>query len=153
MSAAPRVDVARIQQLIDVVAEEGIDELEVELAGLCVRIARDGDAPAGVRVRPAQDVAPTPQAAPITQDAKAPAAAAATHLTAPTAGTFYRSAQQGGEPFVAVGAVVAPGTPLCVIEAMKIMSEVVADRAGTVTQVLCESGQMVEYGQPLFVIA
>ena len=67
-------------------------------------------------------------------------------------GTFYRSSSPGSKPIVEVGSAVKEGEPVCIIEAMKIMNEIDADKAGTVAQILCENGQAVEYGQPLFVI-
>ena len=67
-------------------------------------------------------------------------------------GTFYRSASPGAKAFVEVGSVVKEGETICIIEAMKILNEIETDKAGTVTQILCENGQAVEYGQPLFVI-
>jgi acetyl-CoA carboxylase biotin carboxyl carrier protein len=67
-------------------------------------------------------------------------------------GTFYRSASPGAKPFVEVGSQIKEGEPICIVEAMKIMNEIEADMAGTVTKILVENGQAVEYGQPLFVI-
>ena len=67
-------------------------------------------------------------------------------------GTFYRSASPGAKPFVEVGHAVKQGETICIIEAMKILNEIEADKAGTITQILCENGQAVEYGQPLFII-
>jgi acetyl-CoA carboxylase biotin carboxyl carrier protein len=67
-------------------------------------------------------------------------------------GTFYRSASPGAEAFVSIGSVVKVGDPVCIIEAMKIMNEIEADAAGTIREILCENGQAVEFGQPLFLI-
>ncbi len=67
-------------------------------------------------------------------------------------GTFYRSASPGSEPFIEIGSAVKIGDPICIIEAMKIMNEIEADAAGTIREILCENGQAVEFGQPLFVI-
>jgi acetyl-CoA carboxylase biotin carboxyl carrier protein len=67
-------------------------------------------------------------------------------------GTFYRSANPGSKPFVEVGDAIKEGEPICIIEAMKIMNEIEADKSGTVTRILCENGQAVEFGQPLFII-
>jgi acetyl-CoA carboxylase biotin carboxyl carrier protein len=93
-------------------------------------------------------------------DAAAPAATATAEATpetgfvikSPMVGTFYRAASPGAKPFVELGQKVAEGDPVCIIEAMKILNEIEAEVAGTVTQVLCENGQAVEFGQPLFVI-
>ncbi|MFZ2651098.1 MAG: acetyl-CoA carboxylase biotin carboxyl carrier protein, partial [Burkholderiaceae bacterium] len=73
-------------------------------------------------------------------------------VKAPMVGTFYRSASPGGKPLVEVGSMVKEGEPICIIEAMKIMNEIEADKAGTIKSILCENGQAVEFGQPLFVI-
>ena len=70
----------------------------------------------------------------------------------PMVGTFYRSSSPGAKPFIEIGAQVKEGETLCIIEAMKILNEIEADKSGTVTRVLAENGQAVEYGQPLFVI-
>ena len=67
-------------------------------------------------------------------------------------GTFYRSASPGANPFVEIGSIVKEGETICIIEAMKILNEIEADKSGTVTKVLCENGEAVEYGQPLFMI-
>ena len=106
-----------------------------------------------------------PAAAPVAAPALAPAAAPAAEAAAPAAaapsgfvvkspmvGTFYRSASPGGKAFIEVGSQVKEGDTLCIIEAMKILNEIEAEKSGTVTQILGENGQAVEYGQPLFVI-
>ena len=85
--------------------------------------------------------------------AVAPAEAPAGHaVKSPMVGTFYRSSSPGAAPFVQIGSVVKEGDTLCIIEAMKILNEIESDKAGTVTQILCENGQAVEYGQPLFIV-
>ena len=73
-------------------------------------------------------------------------------VKSPMVGTFYRSASPGAKVFVEVGSSIKAGETLCIIEAMKILNEIESDKSGTVTQILCENGQAVEYGQPLFVI-
>ena len=99
--------------------------------------------------------APTAAAAPAAPQAAAPATAPAEvghTVKSPMVGTFYRSASPGAKPLVEVGSEVKEGEAICIIEAMKIMNEIEADKTGTVTRILCENGQAVEYGQPLFVI-
>ena len=92
-------------------------------------------------------------AVPDTQPMPAPAAAPAGHtVKSPMVGTFYRSASPGAKSFVEVGSAIKAGETLCIIEAMKILNEIEADVSGTVAQILCENGQAVEYGQPLFVL-
>ena len=83
-----------------------------------------------------------------------PVAEAATGhaVKSPMVGTFYRSASPGAKPFIEVGSVVREGETICIIEAMKILNEIETDKSGTITKILCENGQAVEYGQPLFMI-
>ena len=100
--------------------------------------------PAPAALQPQAGVAPAPAAAP-----EQPAGHA---VKSPMVGTFYRASSPGAKPFVEVGSQVKEGDTICIIEAMKILNEIEADKAGTVTQLLCENGQAVEYGQPLFII-
>ncbi|KGE00410.1 hypothetical protein JL37_02570 [Achromobacter sp. RTa] len=131
-----------ILDMIDLVAEERIAELYVSEPAFSVRIRRragsaDPAAPAGM---PASE----PQAA-----ATAPTSQT---VAAPLAGAFYRASSPGGEPLAREGGWAAAGAPLCVIEAMKMLTEVTAPQTGTVVRVLCEDGQMVEQGQALFIL-
>jgi acetyl-CoA carboxylase biotin carboxyl carrier protein len=82
----------------------------------------------------------------------APPAPTGNVVKSPMVGTFYRSASPGSDPFIQIGSTVKVGDPICIIEAMKIMNEIEADAAGTIREILCENGQAVEFGQPLFVI-
>ena len=156
------MDLRKFKTLIDLVSESNIAELEITEAEGKVRIVKSGGAVAmhPMAVSPAMlaphaMAAAAPVAAAASADAAAEAAAAATEegvVKSPMVGTFYRASSPGGKPLVDVGSVVKVGEPLCIIEAMKIMNEIEADRAGTVQQVLCENGQAVEFGQPLFVV-
>jgi acetyl-CoA carboxylase biotin carboxyl carrier protein len=160
------MDLRKLKTLIDLVSESNISELEITEADGKVRIVKADRMPA---MAPVVHYAGQPLAAPAVVAAAAPLAgapAAATAAPAPAAepeptghvvkspmvGTFYRSASPGAEPFAEVGTVVKEGQPICIIEAMKIMNEIEADKAGTVKQILCENGQAVEFGQPLFII-
>ncbi|WP_038210519.1 acetyl-CoA carboxylase biotin carboxyl carrier protein [Xenophilus azovorans] len=154
------MDLRKLKTLIDLVSESNISELEITEAEGKVRIVKGGE-PAPVQY--VQTVAAAPAAlapaaaAPATAAAPAPAAAApaapAGHIVkSPMVGTFYRAASPGAPAFVEVGSQVKEGDTLCIIEAMKILNEIEADKSGTVTQILGENGQAVEYGQPLFVI-
>ena len=98
----------------------------------------------------AQAVAPAPAPAPA--PAAAPEVAAGHAVKSPMVGTFYRASSPGAKSFVEVGSQVKEGDTICIIEAMKILNEIEADKSGTVTQILCENGQAVEYGQPLLMI-
>ncbi len=153
------MDLRKLKTLIDLVSESNVSELEITEAEGKVRIVKAGH---GAPVQtvyapmPAPVAAPAlaPAAAPVA-DAAAPAAAAAPAgfvVKSPMVGTFYRSASPGGKAFVEVGSQVKEGDTLCIIEAMKILNEIEAEKSGTVTQILGENGQAVEYGQPLFVI-
>ena len=93
-------------------------------------------------------------AAPVAAVEAAPVVAAPTGhaVKSPMVGTFYRSSSPGSAPFIQIGSVVKEGDTLCIIEAMKILNEIESDKSGTITQILCENGQAVEYGQPLFIV-
>jgi acetyl-CoA carboxylase biotin carboxyl carrier protein len=151
------MDLRKLKTLIELVESSGIGELEVQEGEERVRITRapaagSSAAPTGtVYTAGAPVAAPALVAAPI----EAPAAAIELEghfVKSPMVGTFYRAASPGAKPFVEVGDTVQVGDTLCIIEAMKLMNEIEADKAGVVKQVLAENGQPVEYGQPLVVI-
>ena len=154
------MDLRKLKTLIDLVSDSNVTELEITEAEGTVRIVKGGGT-----VQYAQNYAPALQAAPSApmQMASAPAieaapipaaeAAPAGHnVKSPMVGTFYRAASPGAKSFVEIGDVVKVGDTVCIIEAMKILNEIEADMSGTVTQILCENGQAVEYGQPMLVI-
>jgi acetyl-CoA carboxylase biotin carboxyl carrier protein len=150
------MDLRKLKTLIDLVSESNISELEITEADGKVRIVKaDPHAVAAAPV--AYQMAP-PAPAPAVAAAPALAAEAAAPVVtghtvkSPMVGTFYGAANPGAKPFVSVGSTVKEGEPICIIEAMKIMNEIEADKSGTVTKVLCENGQAVEFGQPLFII-
>ncbi len=150
------MDLRKLKTLIDLVAESGIAEIEVTEGEDKVRIVKHGPAPVmAMPMQPAPVAAPAPAAVtPAAATATAAAEAPKGHVVkAPMVGTFYRSASPGAAPFVDVGKVIKPGDTLCIIEAMKLLNEIEAEVSGTVLEVLVESGQPVEYGQPLFVIS
>jgi acetyl-CoA carboxylase biotin carboxyl carrier protein len=132
--------------------------LEITEAEGKVRIVKGGVAPAMAPVMAPVALpvvaAPVPEATAGAAPAAAPvqAEAAGHAVKSPMVGTFYRAASPGAKPFVEVGSQVKEGQTICIIEAMKILNEIEADKSGTVTQVLCENGQAVEYGQPLLMI-
>lgn len=154
------MDLRKLKTLIDLVSDSNVSELEITEAEGKVRIVKGGYAQAQAypMVAPAPAVvaaAPAAAAAPVAAAAAAPEAvapAAGHAVKSPMVGTFYRQASPGAKAFVEVGSVVKEGETLCIIEAMKILNEIESDKAGTVTQILCENGQAVEYGQPLFII-
>ncbi|RZI70711.1 MAG: acetyl-CoA carboxylase biotin carboxyl carrier protein [Variovorax sp.] len=152
------MDLRKLKTLIDLVSESNISELEITEAEGKVRIVKAG---AAAPVQYVQTLAPqggpTPAPAPA---AEMPAAPAPTEAAAPTGhaikspmvGTFYRASSPGAPAFVEVGSQVKEGDTVCIIEAMKILNEIEADKSGTIKQILGENGQAVEYGQPLFII-
>jgi acetyl-CoA carboxylase biotin carboxyl carrier protein len=153
------MDLRKLKTLIDLVSESNISELEITEADGKVRIVK-ADPAAAVAVQPVYATAPAPVAAAPAQ-APAPVAAAAPvaapvetgHIVkSPMVGTFYRASSPNAKPFADVGQQVKEGEPICIIEAMKIMNEIEADKSGTITKVMCENGQAVEFGQPLFII-
>lgn len=160
------MDLRKLKTLIDLVSESNISELEITEAEGKVRIVKSDPsqtASFGQAMQPHQAMAyaQAPSAAPAVAPAAAPAVAAVAPepaeetghtVKSPMVGTFYRSPNPGAKPFVEVGTQVKEGQAICIIEAMKIMNEIDADRAGTITKILCEAGQAVEYGQALFII-
>lgn len=153
------MDLRKLKTLIDLVSDSNVSELEITEAEGKVRIVKGGGAMVQGYPMPAVPMAAAPAAvaaapAAVPAPAAAPAAPVVTGHTvkSPMVGTFYRSASPGAKAFVELGSVVKEGETLCIIEAMKILNEIEADKAGTVTQILGENGQAVEYGQPLFVI-
>ena len=155
------MDLRKLKTLIELVQESGIAELEVTEGEERVRITRtvanapqpfmQYAAPMMHAMQPAPMAAPL--AAPIAAPAPEPVVEPPGHIVkSPMVGTFYRSAAPGAKPFVEVGSTVAVGDTICIIEAMKLMNEIESDKAGVVKAVLVESGNAVEYGQPLFTI-
>ena len=153
------MDLRKLKTLIDLVAESDIAELEVTEGESKVRIVKSSAIPQNQMVMVPQHgvqkfSAPAmhaPAAAPVTAPA-APAEPTGHVVKSPMVGTFYRSSAPGAPAFVEVGATVKEGDTLCIIEAMKLLNEIDADLSGTVTKILVENGQPVEFGQPLFVI-
>ena len=156
------MDMRKLKTLVDLVSESNISELEITEAEGKVRIVKAGyGVPTTMMMQPAGQMMMAPQAqqqaapadaasaAPV---AEAPAAPAGHVVKSPMVGTFYRSASPGSKPFVEVGAAIKEGDPICIVEAMKIMNEIEADMSGTVTKILVENGQAVEFGQPLFIV-
>jgi len=150
------MDLRKLKTLIDLVSESNISELEITETEGKVRIVKGGGA---APVQYVQTLAAPPAAAPALAGASAAAAAPAVEaapaghaVKSPMVGTFYRSSSPGAPAFVEIGSKVTEGDTVCIIEAMKILNEIEADKSGTITQILGENGQAVEYGQPLFII-
>lgn len=151
------MDIRKVKKLIELLEESGIAEIEIHEGEESVRISRNSSSVQTVVQAAAPMPAPAP-AAPATPPAGEPAAEAtpaipAGHqVTSPMVGTFYRASSPGATPFVEVGQRVNAGDTLCIIEAMKMLNQIEADKAGTVVAILVENGQPVEFGEPLFVI-
>ncbi|AEX23400.1 MULTISPECIES: acetyl-CoA carboxylase biotin carboxyl carrier protein [Vibrio] len=151
------MDIRKIKKLIELVEESGIAELEISEGEESVRISRHGTAaaPAPVHYAAAPVAAPAPvAAAPVAEApaAEAPAVPAGHQVLSPMVGTFYRSPSPDSKAFVEVGQKVSAGDTLCIVEAMKMMNQIEADKSGVVTAILVEDGQPVEFDQPLVVI-
>ena len=147
------MDLRKLKTLIDLVSESNVSELEITEAEGKVRIVKSSGAPL-VLQQPAPTMAATP-VAPVTNMPAADGVAtvpAGHAVKSPMVGTFYRSASPGAKTYVEIGSVVREGETICIIEAMKILNEIEADKSGTVTKILCDNGQAVEYGQPMFMI-
>lgn len=151
------MDIRKVKKLIELVEESGISELEITEGEESVRISRG--APAVNYAAPQPIYAPAPQAAapapaaPAAEAAPAAAAKPAGHeVKSPMVGTFYSSPKPGAPVFASVGDTVNVGDTLCIIEAMKMMNEITADKAGTIKSVLAENGDVIEFDQPLFII-
>ena len=148
-------DSAIIRELALLLDETGLTEIEIERAGLRVRVARNISVAATVPA--AYAPAPVAASAPVAATAAAPAAALdlAKHpgaVPSPMVGTAYWASEPGAKPFVEVGTKVSAGQTLLIIEAMKTMNQIPSPHAGTVTQILVEDGQPVEFGDPLMII-
>ncbi|MGR5237364.1 acetyl-CoA carboxylase biotin carboxyl carrier protein [Vibrio alfacsensis] len=150
------MDIRKIKKLIELVEESGIAELEISEGEESVRISRNGpaSAPAPVHYAAAPVAAPAPVAAAPVAEAPAMAAAvpAGHQVLSPMVGTFYRSPSPDSKSFIEVGQSVNAGDTLCIVEAMKMMNQIEADKSGVVTAILVEDGQPVEFDQPLVVI-
>jgi acetyl-CoA carboxylase biotin carboxyl carrier protein len=163
------MDIRKIKKLIELLEGSAMAEIEIKEGEDSVRISRQAHGGASVAM-PSQPLWATPApygfapAAPVMPVPTSPAAPAAPApvpdadaiqghvLRSPMVGTFYRSAAPGGKPFIEIGQQVNVGDPVCIIEAMKMFNQIEADHAGTVTRILAENGQPVEYDQPLLVI-
>lgn len=149
------MDLRKLKKLIDLVEESGISELELTEGEEKVRISRalmPSSVPMTQYVAAPQVSAPAP-AAPATPSAPAEPVQETGHIIkSPMVGTFYRASSPDAKAFVDVGSKVKVGDTVCIIEAMKLLNEIECDFAGTITKILVENGQPVEYGEPLFVI-
>jgi acetyl-CoA carboxylase biotin carboxyl carrier protein len=152
------MDLRKLKSLIDLVQQSGIAELEITEGEEKVRICRTGPAAAPpaapTQVYTVAPGAPAPAAAPGAAAPSPDQETAEGHvIRSPMVGTFYRSSAPGAKSFVDIGQAVKAGETICIIEAMKLLNEIEADRDGTVKAILVENGQPVEYGEPLFILS
>ena len=155
------MDIRKVKKLIELLEESNIGEIEIKEGEESVRISRHGNQPVAPMAYAAPaPAAPAPAAAPATAETAAsepaaPAAAPATDnaVLSPMVGTFYRAPSPDAASFVEVGQTVRVGDVLCIVEAMKMMNQIEADRAGTVTAIHVENGEAVEFDQPLISIS
>jgi acetyl-CoA carboxylase biotin carboxyl carrier protein len=150
------MDIRKVKKLIELLEESNIDEIEIKEGEESVRISRNGAQALSMaaRVAPPAYAAPAvpPPPAPVAPVVE-PAAASAGHiLNSPMVGTFYRSPSPTSASFVEVGQTVKVGDVVCIVEAMKMMNQIEADKAGTIAAILVENGEPVEFDQPLFSI-
>lgn len=150
------MDIRKVKKLIELLEESNISEIEIQEGEEAVRISRY---PTGVAAQPiyqnypqpapvAAPAAPAPEAA---TESK-PAAASGHQVKSPMVGTFYRSPAPGASAFIEVGSTVKKGDTICIVEAMKMMNQIEADKDGVVEAILLEDGQPVEFDQPLVVL-
>jgi acetyl-CoA carboxylase biotin carboxyl carrier protein len=152
------MDLRKLKTLIDLVSESNVSELEITEAEGKVRIVKSAPVSAAAPITYSMPPAPVAPAVPVVDvtpaspTTSAPVAPAGHTVKSPMVGTFYRASSPGAKPFVEVGDTIKEGETICIVEAMKILNEIEADKSGTVTQILVDNGQAVEYGQPLYVI-
>jgi len=149
------MDIRKVKKLIELLEESGVAEIEIKEGEESVRISRQGSVPAAMYAPPpimAAPASPAPVAAPAASEAPKAEEFSGHVVRSPMVGTFYRAPSPGAKAFVEEGQSVKVGDTLCIIEAMKLLNQIEADKAGTVKAILVENGQPVEYNQPLFVI-
>ena len=153
------MDIRKIKKLIELLEESDVEELEIHEGDDSVRISRRREQVAGTQYvshvpAPApQTPAPAEAPAAAPSEPAKPAAPAGHTVKSPMVGTFYRAPSPTAQPFVEVGQSVNVGDVICIVEAMKMMNQIEADKAGTITEILVENGQPVEFDQPLVVIS
>ncbi|NRP94557.1 Biotin carboxyl carrier protein of acetyl-CoA carboxylase [Marinobacterium sp. xm-g-59] len=151
------MDIRKVKKLIELLEESNINEIEIKEGEESVRISRGGSIVAAPVAAPAPVVAAAaPAAAPVAAPAAAeaaPASPAGHTVNSPMVGTFYRSPAPSAPAFIEVGKTVKAGDVICIVEAMKMMNQIEADKSGVIEAILVEDGQPVEFDQPLVVIA
>lgn len=149
--------IEEIKTIIKLMSENDLTEFKIEAEDMHLCLKRGGQLPGSQIIIPATAPVPAAPAAPAPVAAPAAPAAPAvsgnrTTVDAPIVGTFYRSPSPDAPAFVKVGDTVSADTTVCIIEAMKVMNEIKAEKSGVIKEILVENGQPVEYGQPVFVL-
>ena len=145
------MDIRKIKKLIELIEDSDVEHLEIKEGEESIKITRRGAHAAAAPVAQAQ--APLTAAAPAPAPAEAHTPASLPTINSPMVGTFYRSPTPESSAFVEVGQTVKSGDVLCIVEAMKMMNQIEADRDGTISEILVENGAPVEFDQPLFSIS
>ncbi len=146
------MDIRKVKKLIEMLEESNLAEIEIREGEEAIRISRASSVAAPVVTAAPVAMAAPAAAAPVTAESAKPAAPAGHAVASPMVGTFYRSSAPGSKAFVDIGSKVSIGDTICIIEAMKMMNEIEADKAGIVKAILKENGQPVEFGEALFII-
>ena len=147
------MDIRKVKKLIELLEESDINEIEIKEGEESVRISRASSAMLVAAAAPAMQAAPVMQAAPAIVAAPSAPEVTGHNVTSPMVGTFYRCPSPGAPAFSEVGQTVKEGDVICIIEAMKMMNQIEADKSGTVTAILVADGEAVEFDQPLVTIA
>ena len=153
--AQPKLDLAEVRRLVNLMETKELAEVEIELEGKRVRVVRAGHGAPVVTAGPivaAHAAAPAPAATPAAAPAEAAPESRGTEIPCPMVGTFYRSPSPDAAPFVEVGDRIGKETVVCIIEAMKVMNEIKAEVEGEILEILVQNGEPVEFGQPLFLV-
>jgi len=146
------MDLQDVMKLLELMEARHLEEIEVEQGETRIRLRKGGAPPVVVPIAAAPVAAANPQAVPAASDAEKAAEANLVKITSPMVGTFYRAASPDAEPFINEGDHVTPDQVICIIEAMKVMNEIKAEREGDVVSILIENGESVEFGQPMVTI-
>ena len=146
------MDIRKVKKLIELLEESDVAEIEIHEGEESVRISRGSSLPPTMMAAPMAAAVPAPAPAAAPAEPAAPKEPDGHIIRSPMVGTFYRAPSPGAKPFVTEGQSVALSETLCIIEAMKILNQIEADKAGKVIEILVENGQPVEYNEPLFVI-
>ena len=150
------MDIRKVKKLIELLEESGIAEIEIKEGEESVRISRYGQgaqsAPVQYMAAPAAAPAPVAAAAPAAETGETESMPSGHAVKSPMVGTFYAAPSPGAKNFVNVGDSVSEGDTICIIEAMKILNQIEADKSGKIKAILVENGQPVEFGQPLIII-